>query len=75
MNETNRKDEVLHYGVNRYFEKSNHLDKYSEEIYYNGYTIIPEVIDSGNVSEISTAIDLAYAAQIDELEVSALRKK
>ncbi len=63
---------VLHYGVNRVFHRNHPLAAHIEEIYYNGFTIIPNVLDAETLRSLSDAIDRLYTVQMQELGGVAL---
>lgn len=60
-------NKVVHYGVSKRFDGRGEYGKYVEEIYYNGYTIIPNVIELGVVNRLSASIDDLYLRQVAEM--------
>ena len=66
-NTTETDTDVVCYGVNRRFFCEHSFAIHAEEIYFNGYTIINNVLDNNLVKNLSVTIDKIYKLQIEEL--------
>ncbi len=72
MKISNSDSDVAHYGVNQLFECEHPFAINVEEIYYKGYTIINNVLDSKVIQSLSLGIDKLYKMQIKEMGQATL---
>lgn len=62
------------YGISEVYKRSAKDSRYLEEVYFNGYTVIPNTIDEDSVCQIATLIDQFYESQLSELKDSEIVK-
>ena len=62
-----KRNKVVHYGVSKRYDNRGGYDKYVEEIYYSGCTIIPNAIEQSDVLRLSGLIDDLYLQQVREM--------
>lgn len=60
-------NELKSYGVRETTELGSEFDRYREEIAINGYTVVPDVLDTASLPEARKRIDAVYAAQAAEV--------
>lgn len=66
-NNSKKNSDVAYYGVNQKFQCEHPLAINIEEIYYNGYTIIDDALDSTLIQSLSLGIEKIYEIQMKEL--------